>query len=117
MATMARPGPHIRQYIDKMRESLLSSGFKLNIFGSPEDAKDAYLSPEMMKVYNTLFDQAEKEVEKNPQLLTRVKIARLPIMYAKIQIGRNEVDTPRSMFAHTSDGKVIAKPEMKSLVI
>jgi len=109
-------GRYIRQYIDRMRESLLSSGFKLNIFGSPEDAKDAYLSPDMMKVYNGLFDQAEKAVANNRQLRTRVKIARLPIMYAEIQIGRNEVDTPRSMFAHTSDGKVIAKPEMKSLI-
>jgi hypothetical protein len=109
-------GRYIHQYIDKMRESLVSSGFKLNIFGSPEDAKDAYLSADMLNVYNALFDQAEKAVENNPQLLTRVKIARLPIMYAKIQIGRNEVDTPRSMFAHTSDGKVFAKPEMKLLV-
>ena len=73
-------GPYIRQYIDKMRESLISSGFKLNIFGSPEDAKDAYLSADMLKVYNALFDQAEKAVANNPQLLTRVKIARLPII-------------------------------------
>ncbi|MEO6909944.1 MAG: DUF4838 domain-containing protein, partial [Edaphobacter sp.] len=109
-------GRPIRQYIDKMRESLVSSGFKLNIFGSPEDAKDAYLSADMMKVYNAQFDQAEKAVATDPQLLTRVKIARLPIMYAEIQIGRDEVDTPRSMFAHTPDGKVIVKPEMKSLV-
>jgi Domain of unknown function (DUF4838)/Glycosyl hydrolase family 67 N-terminus len=109
-------GPIIRQYIDKMRESLVSSGFKLNIFGSPEDAKDAYLSMEMLKVYNELFDQAEKAVATNPQLLARVKVARLPILYAEIQIGRNEVDTPRSMFVHTADGKVIAKPEMKLLV-
>jgi hypothetical protein len=111
-----KAGPHIRQYIDKMRESLLSSGFKLNIFGSPEDAKDAYLSADMIKVYNALFDRAEEAVATNPKLLKRVRIARLPILYAKIQIGRNEVDTPRSMFAHTPDGKVIAKPEMKSLV-
>jgi len=109
-------GRYMRQYIDKMRESLLSSGLKLNIFGSPEDAKDAYLSADMMKVYNTLFDQAEKAVANNPQLLARVKIARLPIMYATIQIGRNEVDTPRSMFAHTPDGKVFVKPEMRTLV-
>jgi len=110
-------GLYIRQYIDKMRESLLSSGFKLNIFGSPEDAKDAYLSAEMMEIYNALFDRAEKAVAKNPQLLARTKIARLPMMYATIQIARNEpADTPRSMFVHTTDGKVIAKPEMKSLV-
>jgi len=109
-------GRFIRQYVDKMRESLVSSGLKLNIFGSPEDAKDAYLSADMMKVYKALFDQAEQSVAKNPQLIARAKIARLPIMYAEIQIGRSEVDTPRSMFAHTSDGKVFAKPEMKLLV-
>jgi hypothetical protein len=109
-------GPYIRQYIDKMRESLLATGFKLDIFGSPEAAKDAYLSVDMLKVYQSLFDQAEKAVQTNPELLTRVKIARLPIVYAEIQIGRNEVDTPRSMFAHTQDGRPFVKPEMKALV-
>jgi hypothetical protein len=110
-------GPVIRQYIDKMRESLVSTGFKLNIFGSPEDAKDAYLSTEMLEVYNALFDQAEKIVANQPQLLARVKIARLPIKYAEIQIARNEeADKARSMFLHTPDGKVAVKPEMKSLV-
>lgn len=109
-------GHYIRQYIDKMRESLVTSGYKLDIFGSPENAKDAYLAPDMMKAYNTLFDQAEQAVQKSPQLLTRVKAARLPVMYATIQIGRNEVDTPRSMFAHTAEGTVFAKPEMKLLV-
>ena len=109
-------GRYIRQYIDKMHESLLSSGFKLNIFGSPEDAKAAYLSEDMMNVYNQLFDQAEKSVAKNSQLLTRVKTARLPLIYAAIQIGRDEVDTSRSMFAHTPDGEVFVKPQMKSFV-
>ncbi len=69
-----------------------------------------YLSADMMKVYNALFDQAEKAVANNPQLLTRVKIARLPIMYATIQIGRNEVDTLRSMVrAHTRGGQGLRK--------
>lgn len=109
--------PFIRQYIDTMRESLLSTGFKLNIFGSPEDARDAYLAADRMNEYNALFDRAEKAVANNPQRLTRVKVERLPLMYATIQIGRNEpADTPRSMFAHTPDGKVYVKPAMKSLV-
>lgn len=110
-------GPYIGQYIDRMRESLLSSGFKLDIFGSPEDAKDAYLSADMMKIYNELFDQAENAVAKNPQLLARVKVARLPIMYATIQIGRNEeVDSPRGMFMHAPDGTIMPKSEMILLV-
>jgi hypothetical protein len=109
-------GAYVRQYIDSMRESLLNSGMQLDIFGDPNNAKDAYLSAEMMEQYKKLFDKAESAVAKNPELLKRVRFARLPIMYAAIQIGRNEIDTPRSMFKHTAEGKVIVKPEMKALV-
>lgn len=109
-------GEHIRQYIDSMRESLLKSGAQLNIFGGPADAKESWLSIEMMQQYNRIFDQAEAAVKNNAELLKRVKIARLPIMYAEIQIGRNELDTARSMFKRISDKKIIVKPEMKNLV-
>lgn len=109
-------GPFIRHYIDRMRESLVTSGLKLNIFGGPEDAKDGYLSQQMMTVYSSLFDQAEKAVVSDAGLLQRVKIARLPLLYATIQIGRNEVDTSRSMFAHSADGKVFVKPAMPAMV-
>jgi hypothetical protein len=71
---------------------------------------------EMMEQYNRIFDQAEAAVKKNTELFKRVRIARLPIIYAEIQIGRNELGTARSMFKRISDNKVIVKPEMKSLV-
>lgn len=109
-------GKYIRQYIDSMRESLLKSGAQLNIFGGPADAKESWLSMEMMEQYNRIFDQAEAAVKNNEELHKRVRIARLPIMYAEIQIGRNELDTARSMFKRISDKKIIVKPEMKYLV-
>jgi hypothetical protein len=112
-----KAGPYIRSYIDIMHDSLMSSGFQLEIFGSPEEARNAYLSAEMMQRYNALFDQAEKAVSNDPELLTRVKVARLPILYATIQIGRNEpVESARSMFARAPNGMVIAKPEYQALV-
>jgi hypothetical protein len=112
-----RAGIAIRSYIDTMRDSLIRSGFQLEISGSPEDARNAYLSAEMMQKFNAIFDQAEKTVEDDPKLLSRVKVARLPIMYAAIQIGRNEpAESARSMFARTSSGMVIAKPEYQALV-
>jgi len=109
-------GRHIRQYIDQMRSALLKSGFPLSIFGDPIDAKDSYLSADMMSRYKRLFDKAEKAASKDPELLRRVKAARLPLMYAEIQIGRQEIDTPRSMYRYTKNGKVIAKPAMVALV-
>jgi len=89
---------------------------QLNIFGDPVDAKDAYLSAEMMPQYNQLFDDAEKAVSNDPELLRRTRVARLPIMYAAIQIGRTEIDTPRSLYRRDANGIVTGKPEMKALV-
>lgn len=108
-------GTYIRQYIDTLQQALVDSGIQLDIFGDPIDAKDAFLSAEKMESYKQLFDEAEDAVKNDPELLRRVQVARLPIMYAEIQIGRTEVDTPRSMYQRTS-GIVVAKPQMKDLV-
>jgi hypothetical protein len=110
-------GPYIAEYIDTMRQSLLNSDFKLKIFGDPRDAMDNYLSADMMKEYNRIFDRAEEAVEKDPQLLTRVRVARLPIMIAEVQIaGQVKVDMPRSFYKTSDNGMVIPKPEMKTLL-
>ena len=108
--------PFIRQYIDSMQESLIKSGMVLSIFGDPIHAKNTYLSAEMMQQYKQLFDKAEKAVAAHPELVRRVKVARLPVMYAEIQIGRTEINTERSMFSRDSVGKVLPKPEFKTLV-
>lgn len=109
-------GQHIRQYIEVMQQALAKSGMKLDIFGDPIDAKEGFLSADMMSRYNALFDKAENAVKNNADLLRRVQVARLPIMYAAIQIGRTEIDTPRGMFRHTPAGTIVGKPEMKALV-
>lgn len=109
-------GPYIRQYIDVMQQSLLSSDAELSIFGDPIDAKETFLSAQMMERYKRLFDKAEDAVRVSAQLLDRVQVARLPILYAEIQIGRTEIDTPRSLYQRTNNGAVVGKAEMKALV-
>jgi hypothetical protein len=109
-------GPFIRQYINAMRDALLESGFRLDIFGSPEAARDSYLSAQMMDKYNQLFDQAEKAVENDTTCLQRVRIARLPVSYAQIQISRTEVNTPRSLFKADVNGKITFNSEIVSLL-
>ena len=110
-------GPYIGQYIDTMRQSLLKNDFKLEIFGDPRDAMNNYLSEDMMKEYNRLFDRAEEVVENDPQLLTRVRVARLPLMIAEIQIaGQVKIDMPRSFYKYSGSGMVIPKQEMKTMV-
>ncbi|MEA5127584.1 MAG: DUF4838 domain-containing protein [Proteiniphilum sp.] len=111
-----KAGPFIRKYINTMRDALLESGFRLNIFGSPEEAKNSYLTEALMKEYRQIFDDAEKAVANEPEFLKRVKIARLPIMYAQIQISRTEVNTSRSMYRYDNDGKLLIDPEIPQMV-
>ena len=109
-------GRYIRQYIDELQAALVSSGIELDIFGDPVHAKEAFLSTTHMESYKKLFDEAEAAVQDDAELLRRVQVARLPILFAEIQIGRTEVDTPRSMYEHIDNGTVVAKPAMKALV-
>ncbi|MDR9446717.1 MAG: DUF4838 domain-containing protein [Balneolaceae bacterium] len=109
-------GTYISQYIDTMREALLATNHELKIFDSPIDAKETYLSASLMEDYEEMFNLAEQAVEGDAERLRRVRIARLPLMFAQIQIGRTEVDTPRSMFLHNREGRIVVKPEMRELV-
>jgi hypothetical protein len=79
-------GKYIRNYIDDIHDELELSGQSLNIFGHPSDAAQTWLRPEKIEDYEKLFDQAEDAVSDNPDVLERVKIARMPIEYAKVEI-------------------------------
>ena len=111
-----KAGPYVLEYINTMRQSLLDSGFRLSIFGSPEQARDSYLSAEMMQEYSRLFDEAEKAVQNDPVMLDRVKITRLPIQYAQIQISRGSVDEPRSLYKHDENGELYIDPVIPETV-
>lgn len=72
----------IRRYIDEMRDALIKSGEPLRIFGTPNDAATSYLTPTLIKRYEYLFDEAERSVINSPEVLERVRMARLPLEFA-----------------------------------
>jgi len=88
----------IREYIDKMHDALEQSGKDLLIFGHPTEHLDGYLSPELLAQYDALFDEAEKQVTDDKDVLLRVQTARMPLMYAQLQLGVGDRKT-RSMIA------------------
>lgn len=79
-------GPLIRKYIDLMHDELEKSGKPLNIFGGPKDHNDGYLSEELIAKYDEIFDEAEQCVTSDPKILLRVQEARMPLMYAKLEL-------------------------------
>jgi len=105
-------GKFIRQYIDIMHDALEKSGDALNIYGYPYDGIDSYLTPELIKTYSAIFDRAEQAVLDQPEILERVKTARLPLEFAILDISLRDVNDDLSYFDKSGDDWTV-KPAMK----
>ncbi len=111
----AEAAPFIRQYIDRLESELIKSGEWLDIYGSPVHHEKSFLSAENIAIYNKLFDQAEAAVANRPEIVQRVKISRLPVEFATMEIGKNDMFGPRGWYTE-KNGKFILKPEMKAIL-
>jgi hypothetical protein len=78
--------------------------------------KETFLSDSLIRVYNNIFDRAEKLVSHSPELLSRVHTARLPIHYAMLEIARAEKTGKRGAFIVADDNTLKPKPEIINLV-
>ena len=108
-------GKPIREYINLMREELLKNKKPLRIFGSPNEAADTYLTPTLMATYNTIYDNAEKMVKDSAVLLERVRIARLPLMYATMEQAKKNYTGENGLFTNVN-GKWEAKTSIRNMV-
>lgn len=80
--------PHLYQYQKMLEAALLSNEVPLWIYDTPVSHKDGMLRSRLRFRYNNLFDQAERAVEDDPELLRRVRRSRLPLQYAELEIAR-----------------------------
>ena len=80
--------PYLYQYIRLRESALIESEIGLWIYDTPITHKDGMLNDAMMQQYKDLFDKAEQAVAGNQTFLDRVREARLPIMYAELEIAR-----------------------------
>jgi hypothetical protein len=106
----------IREYIDLLhKNNMAGTDFKLSIFGSPVLAKDNYLSESLIAEYNKIFDRAELAVSGEPDVLLRVRSARMPVYYAMLEIAKDENTGKRGTFI--TDGYIKKpKPEISGIL-
>nr|WP_295869246.1 DUF4838 domain-containing protein [uncultured Chitinophaga sp.] len=76
----------IKEYIRLSESALTNSGQELSIYGNPADAVNGYLSPDMLKRYLQLFNDAESLVANDQTLRDRVERARMSVGYAILKI-------------------------------
>jgi hypothetical protein len=107
--------PNIKKYLDKTESELIKSGEFLDIYGHPTAHQKSFLSEENIHKYNRWFDEAEKSVLNQPVYLNHVKTARLPLMYAMIEIGKSDMFGPRGFYDIKGE-ELILKPNMAQIV-
>ena len=98
----------IKKYIKAVEQAQVNSGKPLWIYGSPVEETNSFLTPELTQQYDKIFDEAEYSVSLDPEILARVKKARLPLRYSKIEIARKNI-IGNDGFLSISNGK----PEIK----
>ncbi len=108
-------GVYIRKYIDEMKSALLLSGKPLRIFGNPMEVSEGYLHTSLMKKYNDWFDTAEKSVMTQPQILERVRIARIPIQFAAFEIAKKNWYGDQGVFVKKNN-KWEVRTELRAMI-
>jgi hypothetical protein len=81
--------PYVMEYIHTIHKEIQKvPEFFLFLYGDPSQGFDSFLRPELLLSYDNLFTQAEDAVASNPEVLDRVKRARLSTHYAILEASR-----------------------------
>lgn len=116
-AYYGKAAKHVKQYVNLIHDNNHGgTGRKLSIFGAPVREKDTFLTPELIKEYNTIFDKAEEAVRDNPEQLIRVRSARLPVYYAMLEIMKEENGKEWETYGLLGGGKSKLPPEVSELL-
>ena len=107
--------PFIREYISALEHGLARSGARLDIYESPVAHADGFLSRNDVAAYNRMFDGAEAAVGGDALLLERVRTARLPLQYAMLEIGKDDMFGARGFYVENA-GRFELRPGMKRLL-
>ncbi|MBI4328151.1 MAG: DUF4838 domain-containing protein, partial [Chloroflexi bacterium] len=90
-------GVPIRRYIDLMSDAVARSEDCLVPTDSPQRHANSFLATSLVAPYQRLFDEAEQLVADNPPLLERVQTARMPALYAQLELRYGDVATRRQL--------------------
>lgn len=75
-------------YINLLHTQMEASGETLTSDNHPSQGVKSYFRPEYVDQYNYFFNQAEEIGQNDPQLRDRIKIARLALAYATLDLAR-----------------------------
>ncbi len=77
--------PYVKEYLDLIHKPVHRKDIHMNIGAGPTGR---HLNNELLKQAEVVFDKAEKAVANQPELLERVRVARLSVDYAIMERAR-----------------------------
>jgi len=99
-------GEYVGNYIRTVHEEIQKdSTFFLFLYGDPSQAFDSFLNPELLRQYDTWFDEAEKLVADKPMVLNRVKGARISVDYAILEASKRNTAEGFSLYETDDSGR------------
>lgn len=107
--------PWIRKYIDHLTNEIQGTGEWLDIYGSPVWHAGSFLSEKNTTAYLEYFKEAINAVSNNETFLQHVKVAQLPLQYALMEIGKNDMFGPRGWYIEQEKGFQL-RPEMREML-
>lgn len=110
-------GPFVKEYIDLIHSKIKEDGdFFLFLYGDPSEAFTSYLNPELLKKYTDLFNAAAEAVADKPELVKRVKMARIGVDFAVLEASRKNMTPAYSLTKTNENGAKITNPSVALLL-
>ncbi|MCG8309753.1 MAG: DUF4838 domain-containing protein [Cytophagales bacterium] len=96
--------PYIHNYITTVHDEIKKeSDFFLFLYGDPSQGFKSFLRPELLKQYDQWYEEAEKAIAGKPEVLKRVRRARISIDYAILEAAR--INDPESFAMVSANDK------------
>ena len=110
-------GPYIKEYVDLIHSKIKEDeDFFLFLYGDPSEAFLSYLNPDLLNTYSQLFNEAERTVASKPEVLNRVKTARMGIDYAVLEASRKNFNQTYSLTLTNESGQKSTNPAIAVLL-
>ena len=97
--------PYISKYIATIHKEIESDpDFFLFLYGDPSQAFDSFLRPDLLLEYDAWYQKAQKAVAAKPDVLERVKRARLSVDFALLEAARQQISPEIGLIQTRADG-------------
>jgi hypothetical protein len=105
-------GPHIGACIEAMHDTLEAAKGELGIYGYPWDGVETFLMPGKIEVYDAMLSAAAAAVADDSVLSRRVRFARLPLTFARLELAKRNITSDLSLFQEVA-GKMQPNPQLR----